>query len=43
MNLKDEASEEGEDEESEGSQEESHRHLLHVFFVIHTRAHLAIF
>ena len=31
MYLKDEASEEGEDEESEGSQEGSHKHLLHAF------------
>ena len=36
MYLKDEDGEEGEDEESEGSQEGSHRHLLYAFFVIHT-------
>ena len=39
MYLKEEDGEEGEDEESEGSQEGSHRHLLHVFFC---NAHLGI-
>ena len=40
MYLKDEDGEEGEDEESEGSQEGSHRHLLYAFFVIHTWAQI---